>query len=175
MLIAKYVFSPEVISEGFRRYQRVRRGRAQVAAKVALLALFGAVGIIALQRDYFLTGVFLLILGLIQLASWRRIDEWFILRAYSKSPFFGQPISVSFGNTELGISSPKLESRLRWDLFTEYIRLPEGILLMQGPKSYIWVPLSAFEDLSRLDEVEDLLRRVLNSSAKSASLPKNSV
>jgi hypothetical protein len=82
-----------------------------------------------------------------------------VMRNLQQSPLYNERIRLIVSDEGLFTESSKVKSLQYWSAFTELVEFPDGLLLFQGPGSFNWLPISAFENPADYDEARRIISR----------------
>lgn len=86
-----------------------------------------------------------------------RIDHFFAIRRFRKSPFYGCSVRVDIKDDGIGAATDATRGFWNWKAYTAAKRLPEGFLLFSGRDVTGWLPHGALV-AGTMAEVEAKLR-----------------
>jgi hypothetical protein len=158
MPIASIQYDSDFYIESLKRYRRQHGGRHfGLIVKVLGVLILTPVAVSLFWQGLFLWG--LLITALVILAFFSQyIDYWMIRRAFRKSPFRDELVTIEFTEPGFHATSPIQDIKLQWPAFTKVVYFPDGFLLFRGPGTVNWIPFSAIPDMQQTQELENLLR-----------------
>lgn len=158
MPTASIKFTSDFLIVAFQRYRRQHRGRyVGLAIKSLALVFLAPVAIWMFWREHILMGISFLALSVFMFFA-HHVDYWLIRRSFRKSPYCDEDVTIELSDAGFHVRSSKQDSRLQWTAFTKVVYFKDGFLLFQGPKSFIWIPLSSLSYPSQAAELATLLR-----------------
>jgi hypothetical protein len=158
------------LMEGHKRRRTVERARtgSSYMRVIGLLASVVLIVLAALNERWFF--VLLLVLLAIFIIVADLIDEMTFKNWIENSPFRGDTILITLDENGVMARGPKSDVIFGWEAFTRVVRFPDGFLLYQGPKVWIWLPQRTLQE-GTLQYVGDLLREKI--ADYSSRVPEN--
>ncbi|MEO1614513.1 MAG: YcxB family protein [Planctomycetota bacterium] len=139
-VVCRFPFTPEFLLESLDVYRSQRPGvafRSWLKWGV-LVFLFLSLFVLLLIGDPLEAMV--LVLPISTLLLFRRLEEFFVVRNFRKSPHCGQASVLAFSDEGFRAESEIEQSSCTWSAFSEARVLDGGVLLYRGPKMVNWVP-----------------------------------
>lgn len=154
--------SETFLIEMFRRYRHSRRSSRYIAILKVFLALclVAVFAVFILSTILFRAPVAIILIPMIFLWLLRYshlIDEWLIIRRFRKSPFYNEHYQAVLSPDGFTATGNLSTVQYNWAVFTEAHRMEDGFLLLQGPRVFSWLPMSALV-AGTPDEVDKLIR-----------------
>lgn len=144
--------------EGFKRYRRQSTWRLfALSVKAVGVVFFGFLCFLVMRGgDVVASLIFGALTVLILVAH--HLEYALFRRAFKKSPYIDEVVLIEFTEEGVYIRSPKQNAQLQWSAWTKGIQFREGLLLLQGPQLFSWIPFASLQDLSDADELVELVR-----------------
>ena len=149
----------EFYVEGFKRFRASKKLRYvfTFVKTIGLLIFSFAIWALFSKQAYGLASsaiVFSLII-----VFGHKIDQYILKRNVRKSPHVNEELVVSFSEEGFHAKSETTDMKLKWNAFTNLVRVEDGFLLFQGPKFYNWLPDKSLSDPSKLEAIRELLEK----------------
>lgn len=86
------------------------------------------------------------------------IDSWIIRRRFRKSPYYNDDLSIRLAESGFHAIGQNTRMDIGWSTYTKARRFKDGLLLLQGPYVFNWLPDEAATEPSMVDRAEKLAR-----------------
>lgn len=162
MPTALLTLSPDHAVEAHRRHSRLRGDfpyGASKGPKFVVMGLLVAAALFAMdQIGLSVIFVCLALLPAFLKSIAPRSIGWVVRRRFKQSPYCGAEVRYDFATDAMRTNSPHFEGTSLWPLFTRAARFSDGLLLMQGPDLFHWIPFASLSRESDVAELESLVR-----------------
>jgi hypothetical protein len=154
----RFTFSEEFLIEANLRYRRQLPWRRPFYGLKGVLAfiLLALGAFVSVAAKWWLLVPFAAFAGAL-LLGWP-IDAWFLRRRFRKSPYHNDEIALTISDEGIHGVGRSSETRLNWSLITKARRFSDGLLLLQGPQVFHWLPNTAAVDPTDVADLERLVR-----------------
>jgi len=143
-------------------------GRAGKVAKL-LTWLGGLYLIVSASRDTYrgdmIGGPIFVLVGLGLICWLPLFYRFWAPRDFRRTPHLADEMSFAFHEDQIIMTTSKVNSTVRWDIFTSWRETKDFFLLLQGPRCYAPLPKRAFPE-GEVDAFRELVRRKLDPKAK---------
>ena len=151
-------FNSDFLIEMLKRYRRQHSDRRLgLIIKILGVIVLTPVAVSLFWQGLIWLGLFISAWIILIFAA-HLVDYWLARRAFVKSPFRNQLLTIEFTEDGFHALSPIEDTKLQWCVFTEVVHFPDGVLLFKGPKVFNWIPFSSISDAQQIQELENLLR-----------------
>jgi hypothetical protein len=158
MPLASIDINSDFFIEMLKRYRRQHGGRRfGLVIKVLGIVVLTPIATALFWQGRFLLGLFISA-WIVLLLFAHLLDYWLTRKAFLKSPFRDELLTIEFTESGFHATSPIQDTKLQWCVFTEVVHFQDGFLLFQGPRIFNWIPFSTISDVQQIRELEKLLR-----------------
>ncbi|MEZ6100936.1 MAG: YcxB family protein [Pirellulaceae bacterium] len=155
---ARIAYTGDYLIEALIRYRAQRNGRiAWIVLRTIAILSFACFTVLAISQRHYLFGVFLAAFTVLLIVG-QRIDNWRIKRALASSPHLNEELTLHLSDTDFHVWSAMQDTRLSWSLFSRAVYFDDGVLILQGPNLFHWIPWSALLAGTQPNRIESLLQ-----------------
>jgi hypothetical protein len=157
MVTARYTWDTPTLRRGFALHRRTQRATKLVLLVAVGFTCWGAYD--AVTAEHWISGVPLLIFGLLLLFGSRPIAFWQFGRAVRRSPSFGSEMTYTFDAEQIVSSGEGHHATFTWKTLYSATVADEGILLYANKNLFHWIPVTAFASPSDITTVQSYLQQ----------------
>ena len=162
---ARFSFSYDVdyLLTAFDRYRSQHWFRHVSSLSVALALIFAAGFVYQAIVNNQLIGMVLGVLVFIALFWSRSLMRNLLRRRLLRMNGIGESFVIDVSNQGLHAKGQGQQANLGWNRFSHAVRYADGVLLVQSPQVFNWLPSTALEGPHTLEDVLALIERGLGA------------
>ncbi len=155
MVTARYTWNTETLRAGFAIHRKTQRAAKLIPLMAIAFVAWGAYD--SYTSGQWITGLPLVVLGLLLLFGSRPLAMWQFSRAVRRSPSYGGEMTYTFDSQQIVNSGEGHHATFTWKKLYSATVTRDGILLYTNKNLFHWIPSAAFESASDMTTVEAYL------------------
>lgn len=157
MVSARYTWNIDALRKGFAIHRKTQRA-AKLIPLIAI-AFFGWGAYDSYTSDRWVTGLPLIVVGLLLLFGSRPLAMWQFSRAVRRSPSFGSQMTYTFDPQQIVNSGEGHHATFTWKKLYSATVTRDGILLYTNKNLFHWIPATAFTSPSDIATIQSYLQQ----------------
>jgi hypothetical protein len=156
MVTARYTWNIDSLRKGFAIHRRSQRAAKFIPLIAIAFAAWGAYE--SVTSGQWVSGLPLIVLGLLLLFGSRPLAMWQFSRAVRRSPSFGSEMTYTFDPQQIVNSGEGHHATFTWKKLYSATVTRDGILLYTNKNLFHWIPVTAFASPSDMATVQSYLQ-----------------
>jgi YcxB-like protein len=156
MITARYTWNIDSLRKGFAIHRRTQRATKFIPLVAIAFVAWGAYG--SVTSGHWVSGLPLIILGLLLLFGSRPLAMWQFSRAVRRSPSFESEMTYTFDSQQIVNSGEGHHATFTWKKLYSATVTRDGILLYTNKNLFHWIPVTAFASPSDMATVQSYLQ-----------------
>jgi hypothetical protein len=156
MVTARYTWSIDALRKGFAVHRKTQRAAKLVPLLAIAFVAWGAYG--SYSSGHWVSGLPLVVLGLLLLFGSPPVAMWQFTRAVRRSPSYGAEMTYTFDTQQIVNAGEGYHSTFTWKKLYSATVTRDGILLYTNKNLFHWIPVTAFASPSDMATVQGYLQ-----------------